>query len=77
MDAIRPGQVRGGLGNFVRAATVIPINDLKGAQSGRFSEDEQLMRCKLAACYRLVDLIGWTHGIFNHISLFASEVMSA
>ncbi|BFZ09901.1 hypothetical protein BsWGS_12940 [Bradybaena similaris] len=68
MDVI-PVQSRGGLGNFVRAAPVIPINDLRGAKSGRFAEGEELLRCKLAACYRLVDLIGWTHGIFNHISV--------
>jgi adducin len=72
MEAIA-GQTRGGLGNFVRAVTVTPINDLKGAKSGRFSEGEELLRCKLAASYRLVDILGWTHGIFNHISLRCSE----
>ena len=26
-------------------------------------------RCKLAAVYRLVDLHGWTQGIYNHITV--------
>uniref|UniRef100_A0A0B6Z7L1 Class II aldolase/adducin N-terminal domain-containing protein n=1 Tax=Arion vulgaris TaxID=1028688 RepID=A0A0B6Z7L1_9EUPU len=67
MDLLR-AQPRIGFGNFVRAASIIPINDLKGAKSGRQADREHLLRCKLASCYRLVDLCGWTHGIFNHIT---------
>ncbi|BFZ24921.1 hypothetical protein BsWGS_27960 [Bradybaena similaris] len=67
MDLIR-SQPRIGFANFVKAASIVPINDLKGAKSGRFADKEQLVRCKLASCYRLVDLCGWTHGIFNHIT---------
>jgi hypothetical protein len=26
-------------------------------------------RLKLAACYRIFDLLGWTESIFNHITL--------
>jgi hypothetical protein len=29
-------------------------------------------RCKLAALYRLVDLHGWTQGIYNHITVSAN-----
>ncbi|CAG5120319.1 unnamed protein product, partial [Candidula unifasciata] len=67
MDLIR-SQQRTGFGNFVKAASIVPINDLKGAKSGRFADKEQLVRCKLASCYRLVDLCGWSHSIFNHIT---------
>lgn len=32
------------------------------------SEEEWNLRCQLAHCYRLVDYMGWTETIFNHIS---------
>lgn len=51
------------------AAPVIPISDIKGTDGLGYSKGEKLLRCKLAACYRLVDLKGWGHGIYNHISV--------
>jgi ribulose-5-phosphate 4-epimerase/fuculose-1-phosphate aldolase len=33
------------------------------------SDDEWRLRLELAACYRLVDWIGWTELIFNHITV--------
>lgn len=51
------------------AAPVIPISDIKGTEGLGYSKGEKLLRCKLAACYRLVDLNGWGHGIYNHISV--------
>src|SRR5262245_37983883 len=30
---------------------------------------ERLARERLAACYRIFDLLGWTEAIFNHITL--------
>lgn len=59
---------KGTYGGFARAASVIPINDLRGVESLGFAKGEKLLRCKLAALYRVVDLCGWSHGIFNHIS---------
>ncbi|XP_061194287.1 alpha-adducin-like isoform X3 [Saccostrea echinata] len=50
-------------------APVIPINDIKGTEGLGYSKGEKLLRCKLAACYRLVDMYGWGHGIYNHISV--------
>lgn len=32
------------------------------------SDQEWALRCELAACYHLVDYMGWTETIFNHIS---------
>lgn len=32
------------------------------------SDDEWALRCELAECYHLVDYLGWTEAIFNHIS---------
>ncbi|CAL1543577.1 unnamed protein product [Lymnaea stagnalis] len=57
------------LGNVIKASSITPINDLKGHKGGNYAEGEQLLRCKLASLYRLVDLCGWTHGVFNHISV--------
>lgn len=48
---------------------VIPINDIRGTDVGLYSRNERILRCKLAALYRLLDINGWTHGIFNHISV--------
>ena len=50
-----------------------PIDDLRGTSRNVYSNDETERRCKLAACYRLVDLMGWSEGIFNHISLRVSQ----
>ncbi|CAF1330849.1 unnamed protein product, partial [Didymodactylos carnosus] len=47
---------------------IIPINDIRGIDSGGYSKSERLLRCKLASLYRLVDLYGWSQGIYNHIS---------
>ena len=34
-----------------------------------FHPDEWAARVQLAACYRIFDMLGWTHMIFNHITL--------
>lgn len=34
-----------------------------------YSKGEKVLRCKLAAVYRLMDLYGWTQGIQNHITV--------
>ncbi|CAG0906687.1 unnamed protein product, partial [Cyprideis torosa] len=47
---------------------VIPISDIKGSDATAYSKGEKLLRCKLAATYRLVDLFGWSQGIYNHIT---------
>ena len=33
------------------------------------TEEERTARTRLAACYRVFDLLGWTEAIFNHITL--------
>jgi ribulose-5-phosphate 4-epimerase/fuculose-1-phosphate aldolase len=33
------------------------------------SDEEWALRIQLAHCYRLVDYLGWTEMIFNHISV--------
>lgn len=38
------------------------------ARPAHISEEEWALRCDLAACYHLIDYMGWTETIFNHIS---------
>ena len=52
-----------------RTAGVVPINDLRGSLSSKYSVAERQERCKLAALYRLVDLFGLGDGISGHISV--------
>ncbi|CAH1784017.1 unnamed protein product [Owenia fusiformis] len=53
--------------------TIVPVNDIKGQDAKYYNKGERLLRCKLAATYRLVDLYGWTHGIYNHITVRVSQ----
>lgn len=48
---------------------MIPINDIRGLEGMSYTKNEKLLRCKLAAAYRLVDMYGWTQSIYNHISV--------
>ncbi|XP_067003897.1 protein hu-li tai shao isoform X2 [Anabrus simplex] len=56
-------------GNVFRSSNcVVPINDIRGVESMGYAKGEKILRCKLAAVYRLMDLYGWTQGIYNHIT---------
>nr|BAE90875.1 unnamed protein product [Macaca fascicularis] len=46
-----------------------PVNDLRGSDSIAYDKGEKLLRCKLAAFYRLADLFGWSQLIYNHITV--------
>lgn len=48
---------------------VIPINDIRGVDGIRYTKQERLLRCKLAAVYRLIDLYGWSENIYNHVTV--------
>jgi len=50
------------------STAVIPINDIRGLESMIYAKGEKQLRCKLAAVYRLIDLHGWTQGIYNHVT---------
>jgi len=74
-DLILP-QARSSSGAGLRGtggSTVIPIADIRGVDSLNYSKGEKILRCKLAACYRLADLAGWSHGIYNHITARISQ----
>ena len=40
------------------------------------SQDD-LLRCKLAALYRLVDLKGWSWSVYNHITVIDTSICLA
>lgn len=48
---------------------VVPINDIRGVESMSYAKGEKVVRCKLAAVFRLIDLYGWTQGIYNQVSV--------
>lgn len=64
---------RGGSTGFKGGSCVIPINDIRGVDNVAYAKGEKLLRCKLAALYRLVDLYGWSQNIYNHITLRVSH----
>ncbi|XP_030841686.1 gamma-adducin-like isoform X3 [Strongylocentrotus purpuratus] len=55
------------------SSCVIPVADIRGSDSHNYTKGEKALRCKLASLYRLVDLHGWTHLIYNHISARVSK----
>lgn len=48
---------------------MVPINDIRGVESMGYAKGEKIIRCKLAAVFRLMDLYGWTQGIYNQVSV--------
>uniref|UniRef100_A0A8B9GYT8 Alpha-adducin n=1 Tax=Astyanax mexicanus TaxID=7994 RepID=A0A8B9GYT8_ASTMX len=53
----------------VSLGMVTPVNDLRGSDSIAYEKGEKLLRCKLAAFYRLADLFGWSQLIYNHLTV--------
>lgn len=48
---------------FKSSNCVLPINDIRGVESMGYAKGEKILRCKLAATFRLLDLYGWTQGL--------------
>jgi adducin len=65
------------VGNYFRTSScVIPINDIRGIDSMGYEKGEKILRCKLAATFRLLDTFGFSsNGINNMVTarLNASE----
>nr|NVI74712.1 hu li tai shao [Cucujiformia] len=56
-------------GNFYKnSSCVLPINDIRGIEAMSYGKGEKILRCKLAAVYRLIDLCGWTQGTASLIT---------
>ena len=51
------------------ANSVIPINDLTSVSTDKYSIEEKRARCKLASLYRVIERMGWSFEIYNHISV--------
>ncbi|XP_053693031.1 protein hu-li tai shao isoform X3 [Sabethes cyaneus] len=62
MPAARIGSV------FKSSNCVVPINDIRGVEAMGYEKGEKILRCKLAATFRLIDLYGWAQGIGSHIT---------
>ena len=56
-------------GGIAMGNNIITINDLHGVDGSKYSIAERQLRCKLASLYRLVDWLGWSQGIYNHITV--------
>lgn len=55
--------------SFFPVPSVIPITDIKGMEAAKYTKQEKQLRCKVASLYRIIDLNGWSYGIYNHISV--------
>uniref|UniRef100_A0A8D2CJG7 Adducin 1 n=1 Tax=Sus scrofa TaxID=9823 RepID=A0A8D2CJG7_PIG len=67
---VYPAAPQGGMAALnMSLGMVTPVNDLRGSDSIAYDKGEKLLRCKLAALYRLADLFGWSHLIYNHITV--------
>ncbi|XP_037945818.1 protein hu-li tai shao [Teleopsis dalmanni] len=53
---------------FKSSNCLVPINDIRGIESMGYAKGEKILRCKLAAAFRLLDLYGWTQGLSAHIT---------
>jgi len=48
---------------------VTAIGDIHGVDTLNYSKDEKVLRGKLAACYRIADIYGWSHGLDGYITV--------
>lgn len=54
------------------SSCVVPINDIRGIEAMGYAKGEKILRCKLAALFRLIELYGWSQNIYNHITVSAA-----
>uniref|UniRef100_A0A8C6SYZ8 Alpha-adducin n=1 Tax=Neogobius melanostomus TaxID=47308 RepID=A0A8C6SYZ8_9GOBI len=70
MPTMYPAAPQGGMAALnMSLGMVTPVNDLRGSDSISYDKGEKLLRCKLAAFYRLTDLFGWSQLIYNHLTV--------
>jgi adducin len=53
---------------FKSSNCVVPINDIRGVESMGYGKGEKILRCKMAATFRLLDLYGWAQGLSSQIT---------
>ncbi|KAJ8286625.1 hypothetical protein GJAV_G00041290 [Gymnothorax javanicus] len=65
-----PATPQGGMAALnMSLGMVTPVNDLRGSDSIAYEKGEKLLRCKLAAFYRVTDLFSWSQLIYNHLTV--------
>ncbi|XP_068609214.1 alpha-adducin [Brachionichthys hirsutus] len=70
MPSMYPAAPQGGMAALnMSLGMVTPVNDLRGSDSISYDKGEKLLRCKLAAFYRVADLFGWSQLIYNHLTV--------
>ncbi|XP_060939565.1 alpha-adducin isoform X3 [Limanda limanda] len=70
MPSMYPAAPQGGMAALnMSLGMVTPVNDLRGSDSISYDKGEKLLRCKLAAFYRLADLFSWSELIYNHLTV--------
>ncbi|XP_062268368.1 alpha-adducin isoform X6 [Platichthys flesus] len=70
MPSMYPAAPQGGMAALnMSLGMVTPVNDLRGSDSISYEKGEKLLRCKLAAFYRLADLFSWSELIYNHLTV--------
>ncbi|XP_061887325.1 alpha-adducin isoform X3 [Entelurus aequoreus] len=70
MPSMYPAAPQGGMAALnMSLGMVTPVNDLRGSDSISYDKGEKILRCKLAAFYRLTDLFGWSQLIYNHLTV--------
>ena len=53
-----------------RSPPILPIDDFHLLDNpSRYSEEEKQLRIKLTAVYRLIEINGWSMGIYNHVTV--------
>ncbi|KAF7670411.1 hypothetical protein LDENG_00124630 [Lucifuga dentata] len=74
MPSMYPAAPQGGMAALsMSLGMVTPVNDLRGSDSISYDKGEKLLRCKLAAFYRITDLFGWGQLIYNHLTVRVSS----
>lgn len=53
---------------FKSSNCVLPINDIRGVESMGYAKGEKILRCKLAATFRLLDLHGFAQCLGAHVT---------
>jgi len=48
---------------------VTAIGDIHGVDTLNYTKDEKVTRGKVASCYRLADINGWSHGLDGYITV--------
>lgn len=59
--------------NGCNAPPTLPIDDFHLLENpNKYGEEEKQLRIKLAAVYRLIEINGWSMGIYNHVTVSIS-----